>query len=379
MANLENNSIWPDVEERIVDLIESHRSSIVFANSRRLAERLTARLNEIHAERVGNRGRRDAQPEGRRRLSRPDDGQRRGHGRRATAGQGPPRIHQQGAARDRRGRPEDRPAEGRRRHVEPRTRHRHGGRRPRHPGRVPTLGGQRPAAHRQGGSPGRRDLSGRAAPEAPHRPHRLRRHGAAHARRRDRDHAGAHQPLGRAGSAHRGRGRPRTSRRRPLVRRRAPQRTVRHAAAQRVRGDAGSAERKVSLHRVRRAAPAVGVRPRRGVTHRAARRPAAGGDLRRRDSRPRPVHGVPGLVRRYRQALPRRRTRRGDGVRVAAGRRHLPGRHQLAHHRDHPRPGAGPPGAGAARPTAVLARRRRGQARRTRAPRSGRSPEPWPD
>ncbi|MGE2728612.1 ATP-dependent helicase [Mycolicibacterium vaccae] len=53
MANLENNSIWPDVEERIVDLIEAHNSSIVFANSRRLAERLTARINEIHAERVG--------------------------------------------------------------------------------------------------------------------------------------------------------------------------------------------------------------------------------------------------------------------------------------------------------------------------------------
>ncbi|MCV7370527.1 ATP-dependent helicase [Mycolicibacterium duvalii] len=53
MANLENNSIWPDVEERIVDLIEAHSSSIVFANSRRLAERLTARLNEIHAERLG--------------------------------------------------------------------------------------------------------------------------------------------------------------------------------------------------------------------------------------------------------------------------------------------------------------------------------------
>jgi ATP-dependent Lhr-like helicase len=53
MANLENNTIWPDVEERIVDLIETHRSSIVFANSRRLAERLTSRLNEIHAERSG--------------------------------------------------------------------------------------------------------------------------------------------------------------------------------------------------------------------------------------------------------------------------------------------------------------------------------------
>ncbi len=53
MANLEDNTIWPDVEERIVDLIESHNSSIVFTNSRRLAERLTSRLNEIHAERSG--------------------------------------------------------------------------------------------------------------------------------------------------------------------------------------------------------------------------------------------------------------------------------------------------------------------------------------
>src|SRR5829696_7626466 len=53
MANLENNTIWPDVEARIVDLIEAHRSSIVFTNSRRLAERLTSRLNEVHAERSG--------------------------------------------------------------------------------------------------------------------------------------------------------------------------------------------------------------------------------------------------------------------------------------------------------------------------------------
>ncbi|OSC43065.1 ATP-dependent helicase [Mycobacterium decipiens] len=53
MANLTDNTIWPDVEARLVDLIESHSSTIVFANSRRLAERLTARLNEIHAERCG--------------------------------------------------------------------------------------------------------------------------------------------------------------------------------------------------------------------------------------------------------------------------------------------------------------------------------------
>ncbi|GAA3711344.1 ATP-dependent helicase [Zhihengliuella alba] len=45
-------SIWPHVEERIVDLIEANRSTIVFANSRRLAERLTGRLNEIHEERL---------------------------------------------------------------------------------------------------------------------------------------------------------------------------------------------------------------------------------------------------------------------------------------------------------------------------------------
>ena len=44
-------SIWPHVEERIVDLVQSHRSTLVFANSRRLAERLTGRLNEIAEER----------------------------------------------------------------------------------------------------------------------------------------------------------------------------------------------------------------------------------------------------------------------------------------------------------------------------------------
>jgi len=45
-------SIWPHVEERIVDLIAQHRSTLVFANSRRQAERLTARLNEIWEERL---------------------------------------------------------------------------------------------------------------------------------------------------------------------------------------------------------------------------------------------------------------------------------------------------------------------------------------
>ncbi|MHA6793366.1 ATP-dependent helicase [Pseudonocardia bannensis] len=43
-------SIWPAVERRLLDLVREHRSTIVFANSRRLAERLTSRLNELAAE-----------------------------------------------------------------------------------------------------------------------------------------------------------------------------------------------------------------------------------------------------------------------------------------------------------------------------------------
>lgn len=46
-------SVWPHVEEAIVDRILQNNSTIVFANSRRLAERLTGRLNEIYAERSG--------------------------------------------------------------------------------------------------------------------------------------------------------------------------------------------------------------------------------------------------------------------------------------------------------------------------------------
>ncbi|MFG2289869.1 DEAD/DEAH box helicase [Streptomyces sp. NPDC048595] len=48
----EKPSIWPQVEERIADLVQAHRSTIVFANSRRLAERLCNRLNEIAYERT---------------------------------------------------------------------------------------------------------------------------------------------------------------------------------------------------------------------------------------------------------------------------------------------------------------------------------------
>ncbi len=40
-------SIWPAMHPRLLQLIQEHRSTIVFVNSRRLAERLATRLNEL--------------------------------------------------------------------------------------------------------------------------------------------------------------------------------------------------------------------------------------------------------------------------------------------------------------------------------------------
>ncbi|WP_017976186.1 ATP-dependent helicase [Actinopolyspora halophila] len=45
-------AIWPAVRERVLRLVREHRSTIVFTNSRRLAERLTAGLNELATERL---------------------------------------------------------------------------------------------------------------------------------------------------------------------------------------------------------------------------------------------------------------------------------------------------------------------------------------
>jgi ATP-dependent Lhr-like helicase len=42
-------SIWPSVYPRLLELIRAHRSTLIFVNSRRLAERLAARLNELAA------------------------------------------------------------------------------------------------------------------------------------------------------------------------------------------------------------------------------------------------------------------------------------------------------------------------------------------
>src|SRR5215472_7491396 len=47
---LPRRSIWPAIYPRLLELILEHRSTIVFVNSRRLAERLAARLNELAEE-----------------------------------------------------------------------------------------------------------------------------------------------------------------------------------------------------------------------------------------------------------------------------------------------------------------------------------------
>ena len=46
----QRTSIWPSVYPRILELIRAHRSTIVFTNSRRLAERIALALNELAGE-----------------------------------------------------------------------------------------------------------------------------------------------------------------------------------------------------------------------------------------------------------------------------------------------------------------------------------------
>ncbi len=56
------NSIWPHVEQRVLEMIDAHTATLVFVNSRRLAERLTSRLNELAAERQSESSARAAVP-----------------------------------------------------------------------------------------------------------------------------------------------------------------------------------------------------------------------------------------------------------------------------------------------------------------------------
>lgn len=59
-ADTQRGSIWPSMHPELLDLVESHRSTLVFVNARRLAERLASRLNELSAERAAG----DAEADG---------------------------------------------------------------------------------------------------------------------------------------------------------------------------------------------------------------------------------------------------------------------------------------------------------------------------
>src|SRR4051812_33799726 len=48
----EQQSIWPSIYPEILELVRTHRSTIVFVNNRRLAERLALRLNDLAEEEI---------------------------------------------------------------------------------------------------------------------------------------------------------------------------------------------------------------------------------------------------------------------------------------------------------------------------------------
>lgn len=52
----ERRSIWPSIHPELLRLVEEHRSTLVFVNARRLAERLASRLNELAEEQHADDG-----------------------------------------------------------------------------------------------------------------------------------------------------------------------------------------------------------------------------------------------------------------------------------------------------------------------------------
>ncbi len=181
-AEATRRSIWPAIYPELLKLIREHRSTILFVNNRRAAERIALRLNELAETDRAIRSR-------------------------------PPRLARARGANGGRGDAEVGRAAVPRRDLFARARDRHGRGRPRDPGRVAEVGRARAAADRP-----RRPLGGRHQPRAdlpqvPRRSARVRGRRAADARRRDRDHGGPAQRTRRAGPAdrrHRG-GRPATS------------------------------------------------------------------------------------------------------------------------------------------------------------------------
>ena len=323
------NSIWPSIYPALLELVREHRSTIVFVNNRRLAERLALRLNELAEEEVA----------------------RAHHGSLARE----QRVHD-------RGRPEGGPDPVPRRDVVARARHRHGRRRPRRPGRVAEVGRARAAAHRPRGPFAARGLEGPHLPEVPRRPARVARSSRSGSREgaieetqipRNPLDVLAQQIVGicaieeiEVADLHR------------LVRGAYPFADLSRAQLENVLDMLAG---RYPVRRVRRAAPAHHLGPHRRCRARPRGCATARRHERGHDPRPRPLRR---LHRRRRR--PRRRARRGDGLRGAR----RPGDHArrvvVAHRGHHARPRARVAGARRARGRAVLEGRGRGSAVRAR-------------
>ena len=328
-------SIWPSIYPALVELVRAHRSTIVFVNNRRLAERLALRLNELAEEEIA-------------------------------------RAHHGSLAREQRTQiEEDLKA-----------------------GRIPCLvatsslelgidmgavdlviqvespksvarGLQR--IGRAGHSLG--EVSKRAhLPEVPRRPARVGGRRAADAGGRDRGDADPAQPARRPRAADRRDLRRRGGRGRRAARARPPRVSLRGPLARAARERPRHARGPLPVGRVRRAAAAHHLGSHAGVCAAATGRAAARRHERGHDPRPRPLRRV-----HRRRRRPRGRARRGDGLRGARG----PGDHArrlvVADRGDHPRPRARLAGAGRARARCRSGRARASAGRTSSARRSASS------
>ena len=367
-------SIWPHVEERIVDLIAGHRSTLVFSNSRRLAERLTARLNEIWEERlaVAAAGREDASADEQDAVRRPRrPGAHAGElmAQAGTSHGAAPvlaRAHHGSVSKEQRGLIEDELKAGRL------------------PAVVATssleLGIDMGAIDLviQVESPPSVASGLQRVGRAGHQVGAVSR-GVVFPKFRgdlvqtavvvDRMRAGAieslHVPanpvdvLAQQVVAMCALDDWDVDELESLVRRATPFATLPRSDP---RVGARHALRPLPERRVRRAAAADRLGPAGQHPHRPARCAAPGRDQRRHDPRPGALRRVP----RHRRGVgpAGRRARRGDGLRVPCRRRVHPRLVVVADRGHHPRPGPGHAGTGTARQAAVLARRRAGPAGR---------------
>jgi ATP-dependent helicase Lhr and Lhr-like helicase len=251
-------SIWTAIHPRLLELVRAHRSTLIFVNSRRIAERLAARSTSWPARRSSART--------------TDRSRGRSGSRSRTA---------QGGAAARAGR-----------HVVARARHRHGRHRPGGADRGAAVGGQRPAAHRPRGHTIGAASRGRHRPEVPRRPGGLRRGDARDARGAIESSRYPRNPLDVLAQqivamvAMDDWTWTSCSRRRPAA-------PFAELSRTRVRGRARHALRPLPVGRLRRAAPALTWDRLKGTAQRARRGAARGRHQRRHDPRPRALRRVP--------------------------------------------------------------------------------------